>query len=419
MKNSSFATKCLLLAVTLGVLAYFGIQGLDYLSDPLTTTLAYNYQVEEGTDLSGYVVREERVLADDAGGLLRLQRSEGERVSAGGTVALVYADQTSLDRQQEIDELTGRIDQLQFAQEASVGSEVLLKLDAQIMRSLLAYRSELAAGRLDNAEEHETELRSLVLKRDYTNSDSEDLSGQIAELQGRLKELKAQAASSVRRVTAPVSGLYSAVVDGYETVLTPDALADMTPSQLNAVKADETVASQTGKLILGDCWYYAVTMSAEQTEALRDAGGSMTLRFAKGVEQDQTVTLYAVGPEEQGRVVVTFRGEYNLAQLTLLRRQSAQLLRRTVAGIRVPNEALRAASTKVDQEGNRTTAEGLGVYCVVGMEARFKPVEVVYSGDGFVLVRSAAASDQESLRLRPGDEIIISAKDLYDGKVVG
>ena len=419
MKNSSFATKCLLLAVTLGVLAYFGIQGLDYLSDPLTTTLAYNYQVEEGTDLSGYVVREERVLADDAGGLLRLQRSEGERVSAGGTVALVYADQTSLDRQQEIDELTGRIDQLQFAQEASVGSEVLLKLDAQIMRSLLAYRSELAAGRLDNAEEHETELRSLVLKRDYTNSDSEDLSGQIAELQGRLKELKAQAASSVRRVTAPVSGLYSAVVDGYETVLTPDALADMTPSQLNAVKADETVASQTGKLILGDCWYYAVTMSAEQTEALRDAGGSMTLRFAKGVEQDQSVTLYAVGPEEQGRVVVTFRGEYNLAQLTLLRRQSAQLIRRTVAGIRVPNEALRAASTKVDQEGNRTTAEGLGVYCVVGMEARFKPVEVVYSGDGFVLVRSAAASDQESLRLRPGDEIIISAKDLYDGKVVG
>ena len=419
MKNSSFATKCLLLAVTLGVLAYFGIQGLDYLSDPLTTTLAYNYQVEEGTDLSGYVVREERVLADDAGGLLRLQRSEGERVSAGGTVALVYADQTSLDRQQEIDELTGRIDQLQFAQEASVGSEVLLKLDAQIMRSLLAYRSELAAGRLDNAEEHETELRSLVLKRDYTNSDSEDLSGQIAELQGRLKELKAQAASSVRRVTAPVSGLYSAVVDGYETVLTPDALADMTPSQLNTVKADETVTSQTGKLILGDCWYYAVTMSAEQTEALRDAGGSMTLRFAKGVEQDQTVTLYAVGPEEQGRVVVTFRGEYNLAQLTLLRRQSAQLIRRTVAGIRVPNEALRAANTKVDQEGNRTTAEGLGVYCVVGMEARFKPVEVVYSGDGFVLVRSAAASDQESLRLRPGDEIIISAKDLYDGKVVG
>ena len=419
MKNSSFATKCLLLAVTLGVLAYFGIQGLQYFSDPLTTTLAYNYQVEEGMDLSGYVVRQEQVLADEPSGLLRLRRSEGEKVSAGGTVALVYADQASLDRQQEIEELTGRIEQLQFAQEASVGSEVSLKLDAQIMRSLLDYRAELAAGRLDNAEEHETELKSLVLKRDYTYSDTEDLSGQIAELQSQLKELKAQAASSVRAVKAPVSGVYSAVVDGYETVLTPGLLADMTPSQLNAVQADETLTSQTGKLILGDSWYYAVTMSADQAKALRDSGGTMTLRFAKGVEQDQTVTLYAVGPEEQGRVVVTFRGEYNMAQVTLLRRQSAQLIWRTVAGIRVPNEALRAANTKVDQEGNRTTVESLGVYCVVGMEARFKPVEVLYSGDGFVLVRSTAASDQESLRLRPGDEIIISAKDLYDGKVVG
>ena len=419
MKNSSFGTKCLLLAVTLGVLAYFGIQGLQYLGDPLTTTLAYNYQVEEGMDLSGYVVRREQVLADEASGLLRLQRSEGEKVGAGGTVALVYADQASLDRQREIDELSGRIEQLQFAQEASLGSEVSLKLDAQIMRSLLDYRAELAAGRLDNAEEHETELKSLVLKRDYTYSDTEDLSGQIAELQSQLKELKAQAASSVRAVKAPVSGVYSAVVDGYETVLTPGLLADMTPSQLNAVQADETLTSQTGKLILGDNWYYAVTMSADQAKALRDSGGTMTLRFAKGVEQDQTVTLYAVGPEEQGRVVVTFRGEYNMAQVTLLRRQSAQLIWRTVAGIRVPNEALRAANTKVDQEGNRTTVESLGVYCVVGMEARFKPVEVLYSGDGFVLVRSTAASDQESLRLRPGDEVIISAKDLYDGKVVG
>ena len=419
MKNSSFGTKCLLLAVTLGVLAYFGIQGLQYLGDPLTTTLAYNYQVEEGMDLSGYVVRREQVLADEASGLLRLQRSEGEKVGAGGTVALVYADQASLDRQREIDELSGRIEQLQFAQEASLGSEVSLKLDAQIMRSLLDYRAELAAGRLDNAEEHETELKSLVLKRDYTYSDTEDLPGQIAGLQSQLKELKAQAASSVRAVKAPVSGVYSAVVDGYETVLTPGLLADMTPSQLNAVQADETLTSQTGKLILGDSWYYAVTMSADQAKALRDSGGTMTLRFAKGVEQDQTVTLYAVGPEEQGRVVVTFRGAYNMAQVTLLRRQSAQLIWRTVAGIRVPNEALRAANTKVDQEGNRTTVESLGVYCVVGMEARFKPVEVLYSGDGFVLVRSTAASDQESLRLRPGDEIIISAKDLYDGKVVG
>ena len=53
------------------------------------------------------------------------------------------------------------------------------------------------------------------------------------------------------------------------------------------------------------------------------------------------------------------------------------------------------------------------------MEARFKPVEVLYNGNGFLLVRANAPEDRENLRLRPGDEIIITANDLYDGKVVG
>lgn len=85
MKNNSLGTKFLLLAVTLAILLYFGIQGGRYLSDPLTTTLAYAYQVEEATDLSGYVVRRSRCCGR-VGGLLRLRGPEGNGSAAGGTV---------------------------------------------------------------------------------------------------------------------------------------------------------------------------------------------------------------------------------------------------------------------------------------------------------------------------------------------
>ena len=419
MKESALGTKLLMLAVTICVLSYFVFQGLEYLSDPLTTTLAYEYQVEETVDLTGIVVRQETVLPDETSGLLQLQRAEGERVSTGGTVALVYADQASLDRQKEIEELTGRLEQLQFAQEAALSSDVTVKLDAQILQSLLDYRASIAANRLDKAEEYETNLRSLVLKRDYTYTGTEDLSGQISDLQTQIKSLRAQAASSVRRITAPFSGIYSAVVDGYEAVLTPEDLKTLTPSALSAVRPDEAAASnQVGKLIEGDAWYYAASMDTEQAAELEEAG-TLTLRFTKGVERDLEVEVYAVGPEENGRAVVVFRGTKNLPQLTLLREQSAQIIRETASGIRIPQEALRAATITVDEEGNRAEQEALGVYCVVGMEARFKPVEVVYRGDSFVLVRSTAESNQERLRLRPGDEVIISATDLYDGKVVG
>ena len=415
MKNSSLGMKILMAAVTLGILVYFGFQAVRYFDDPLTTTLAYTYQVEEKTTLSGYVVREEQVLPDDDG-LLRLQRSEGERISKGGLVATAYADQASLDRQNEIDDLEARIGQLEYAQEAALGADVSMKLDDQILRDLLAVRSALAADRLAEAGEQGRELRSLVLKRDYTDTDTEDLASQIEALEAQAKTLKSQAASSTRRITAPLSGLYSAVVDGYETVLTPEMLKDLTPSALKGIKPDGGVRSRVGKLILGDSWYYTAVMDAQEAEELEESG-SLSLRFSKSADRDLTVTVDTIGPEENGKAAVTFRGTTYLQELTMLRQQSAEIIRRSASGIRVPTEALRAEQDAVDKEGNRTVTEGTGVYCVVGMEARFKPVKVLYYGDGFVLVR--ASSDAEKTRLRSGDEVIVTAKDLYDGKVVG
>ncbi len=416
MKQSSLGIKIFMLVVTLGVLAYFGIQGFRYFRDPLITTMAYAYEVEEGVDLSGYVARREQVLEDDTGGLLRLQRAEGERVGVGGKVATVYADQASLDRQDEIGDLESQAEQLRYAQAASLDAEASLKLDAQISRAILEYRKGLTAGRMQEAEKWGGELRSLTLKRDYTYSDAVDLTGKIQELDARIQALKAQTEGSVRRVNSPVSGLYSAVVDGYETVLTPETLADLTPGQLNRLKPDESVSSQVGKVILGDEWYYVASMTTEELELLQEAAG-LTLRFAKSVERELEVEIHAVGQPENGRVVVTFRGDDYLPELTLLRSQSAEVVCTTYSGIRVPKEALRAAQTLQNEDGTYTTNDKLGLYCIVGTEACFKPVEVLYNGDGFILVTPVETAG-ETRRLRPGDTVIISAGDLFDGKII-
>ena len=195
----------------------------------------------------------------------------------------------------------------------------------------------------------------------------------------------------------------------------------MTPSQLSAVQPDESVTSQTGKLILGDTWYYAAVVTSEQAAALQEQG-TLTLRFAKSVQRDLSVTVSSVSAEENGKVVVVLPGTTYLPQLTLLRQQSAEIIVSTISGVRVPKEALRAEKISLDEEGNRVVTEETGIYCVVGAEARFKPVEVVYNGDGYVLVRSTLGDDvtdaQEKTRLRAGDEVILSAVDLYEGKVV-
>lgn len=414
----------------LGVAAYFGVQAVRYLDDPLTVTLAYRYEVEHTVDLTGFVVREERVLADDSSGLLRIQRGEGERVSVGGTVASVYADQASLDRQAEIDSLEARLEQLQYAQDLALAAETTRKLDAQITQNLLEYRRFLAADRLYDAESTALELRALVLKRDYSDAGNGDIALQLQELGAQLLALRSQSEGSVRRITAPEAGLYSAEVDGFETVLTPALLGELTPSRLSGLTADPAAASRVGKLVLGDEWYYAAVMSAEDAMALRErqtelrrSQETLLLRFSKGVDRDLPVTLESLGASENGQVVAVFRGSSYLRELTLLRQQRVQIITGAVEGIRVPKECLRAERACLDENGKTVTEERTGVYCLVGREARFKPVEVVYSADGFVLVSPAAELDPSVERdarriIRAGEQVIVSARGLFDGKVL-
>ena len=422
MKKSNLGIKLFMTALTLMVVVYFGIGIYRYFEDPLSTTLAYAYQVSEGVDVTGFVGRRESLLPDEDAGVLRLGRAEGEKVSRGGTVATVYADHDSLARQTEVDELENRIAQLSYARDAAMADAVAVKLDSQVLRSIRAYRADLAANRLRDAESEGASLRTLILKSDYTHADMETLETQIETLQAELKTKKAQAASSVRRVTAPVAGLWSAAVDGYETVLTPESIFAMTPGELASLQPDSAVRSSTGKLVLGDKWYYAAILSEEDALRLKkeeSRGVSLLLRFTKEAERDLAVTISSVSAVENGRCVVVLEGKTFLQELTMLRQQRAQIVTGTVEGLRIPKEALRAEKTIRNEDGTTEKVEGIGVYCVVGMEARFKPVEVVYSGENFVIVRSNAPADKENIRIRVGDKVIVAARGLYDGKVVG
>ena len=86
-------------------------------------------------------------------------------------------------------------------------------------------------------------------------------------------------------------------------------------------------------------------------------------------------------------------------------------------GIRVPKIALRmVTNVKTDPETGETTEEQkVGIYVLTAGKAEFKAVEILAEGEDFYLVQSV---DQGKKRLRTGDEVIVQATDLYDGKLL-
>jgi len=159
-----------------------------------------------------------------------------------------------------------------------------------------------------------------------------------------------------------------------------------------------------GKLIYGSTWYFAVTLDEADAAQLQE--GNVTVRFSKGLQQEVDMPVAYASEVENGRQTLVFSCNDYLAEITTLRRQSATLVTKEYSGLRIPANALR-----INDEGQT------GVYCLVGHNAEFKPVNVVYRGEGFTLV-SAKEGVSAGDVLRPGDEVIVTAGELFDGKVV-
>lgn len=401
MKKTSPLMKILPIAVLTAVLVYFAVQLYNYLSDPVNTTLVVAGQAEDTIALNGWLLRDEEVLPAQNGTLSRV-RQEGERVGVGQVLARVYANDGALQTVSQIETLELQLQQLQFALTSYLNPDAALKLDTSITGDILTLRQSLTGGDYTAAEGDIAPLKAAVLKRDHSYASQEEIQTEIKSVEGQIKSLEASLSGTT--VTARTSGTYSAVCDGYETVLTKAFLEDVTPGKLARLRpVDEQ--SNMGKLIYGDTWYYVVTLPEEQASYLKSQG-AVTLRFAKGFDQNIRMQVVSVSAPEDGQAAVTLSCRKYLAQTTLLRHQAADVILRTYEGLRVPSNALR-----VSEEGVT------GVYCVDGSTAAFRPVTVLYQGQGYALVQPAeGASDTQTLRV--GDEVIATAGALSDGKVI-
>ena len=173
---------------------------------------------------------------------------------------------------------------------------------------------------------------------------------------------------------------------------------------LDKLAAGENTAN-VGKLIYGNTWYYAATVTQE--EAQRIAGcGSVSLRLTKGITDDIAAQVYSVSPAEDGRCVVVLACREYLAETTQLRHQTAQIVLHSYTGLRLPSVCLR-------QQEDGT----LGVYCAQGSFSRFKPVDMVYQGDDYVLVSVPQNTDGLDT-LRPGDEVIMTGVTLDGSQIL-
>lgn len=304
----------------------------------------------------------------------------------------------------QIETLQLQLQQLQFALTSYLDPDAALKLDTSITGDILTLRQSLTGGDYTAAESDIAQLKAAVLKRDHPYTSQEEIQTEIKSVEGQIQSLE-NSLSGAATVTAKSSGTYSAVCDGYETVLTTEFLEDVTPAKLAKLQPSGE-DSNIGKLIYGDTWYYVVTLAEEQANVIRGRS-SVTLRFAKGFDQNLQMRVVSVSAAEKGQAAVTLSCRKYLAQTTLLRHQAADIILRTYTGLRVPSNALRVSSDGVT-----------GVYCVDGRHCGVPAGDGAVSGAGLCAGAAPPTAWTIPRRCGRGTRSSPPPGELHEGKVI-
>lgn len=373
--------------------------------DPYEFTVAYTDTMETSVDTSGWVVRSE-VAITSGEGMVQLKREEGEKVGKGQELAVVYQDESYVEKQEELLQTQSDLSALQYATYDQSPSGVVL--DDQMLTAMTDLRTAASSGNYTSLSEQTETYRKLVLRREFlVSSEATAAMTQAAnDLQAKYNELQNGQAQATT-VTAPASGSFSSYVDGYESLLTPDSLEGLSPKDLDAFSqlSPQTDTNCLGKLVTNVAWYYAITVPGDVIGRF-SVGGSVDV-FFNSLSQTLPMEVDSVGEVQQGRAVVILRSTQNDTQAEDLRQESGRVIFYSSEGIRVPKEALR-----INEDGER------GVYVVVSQKARFRPVEILAEDDTSYLVKAAPTNEEDSRILKEGDEIVLAAEELTDGKVV-
>jgi len=406
MKRNSLVSGLVLLLILM-VVGYMAYYIYVAFSSPLKTAEAVLYTAEEIVSVKGYFFRDEIPVPMGKSPIQKLLVSNGEKVHKGQVLSVSYDSEEEMKVARQLEQTEQLISLLKEAVDERDSLDIS-QVDRNITDHLVNLVYGVEQSKSVDINHEANKLKSYVFKRGiaFSNSGSEQASAELSKLSAEKRRLSAMAGNGAASVKSPQSGYFSATADGFEGVLTIEKSESITLSEFNnleSLRRTDIARSSYGRLGTGFEWRFATSVPYVYAKMLTE-GGRATVRFTGDYIGEVRVTVKRIDPPENGTCLVVFSGTTNVSELVGLRYQSADIVLSKYEGIRIPKQALR-----INEEGKT------GVYCLVALQAKFVETEQIYELDHHYIVRYDP-NDTEGLR--PGEEIIVSSKNLYDGKIV-
>lgn len=377
----------------------------------IVTEIAQPVTEEVTVSCDGYIMRNEAVIDKSMGGSsVAYYFDDGTKVSKNALVASVYSGEHT-ERKNALINIDKNIDFLKKSnidtiyQTSDTGA-----VDAKLTELYYGIRHSLEDGNVSSVVASSEDMLMYLNRRMIITGEVSSFEPKIEMLQAEREKYSLTFGTSSDNVYSSVSGYFYSACDGYENVFTASAAQTMTYEDFTVLTelSPEEVDDTVGKIAYDYTWYLACPV--DKTE-LKDftALSEYDIIFEANSNTKLTMRLSRIISDTVGDgALLVFMSSDCPTEFHFSRMQPVKIVKSSVSGIKVPIGALRV----VDGQS--------GAYVLYGSKVRFRGFNILAQNENYYIAGIPDSNEPapEYSPLKVYDNIIVSGKDLYEGKVI-
>lgn len=298
--------------------------------------------VENGTltaeeSSTGYIIRNETIVKGKnyKNGINQILL-EGEKAAKKQTIFRYYGINEN-ELQTQIDEINEKI-QKALEKEKKIPSSDIKNLEDQIDSKIQDLKN---INDVKDLSEYKKQLSEIMMKKATIAGENSKSGSYIKKLMEKKEKYEKKLIEGSEYMVAPESGIVSYRVDGLENVLKIDEFEDLTEQKLNEldVKTGQIISTsnEEAKVINNfECYIGTILDSLPAKQA--ETGKSVLLTLSNGTEVN--ATIHYTKEQENGKMLIIFKVNTLTDELRSYRKISFNITWWSVAGIKVPNDAI-------------------------------------------------------------------------------
>jgi len=383
---------CIILLLTI-ILTFIFSGGVKY-------EMVQHGEMEKSFSFSSIVIRDEVVIETQKKGVLESMVSDGEMVRKNKHVASVYESQINDNVKIALDNVNKRIEEIEKARDSLTSNTAGgFRMEGTMDAKVSEITKAMDEGDVNRVSTLHSELSLLNDKKNAMENGEEHTDEIIAALNKEKAKYEKELGGKGEDLFAPEAGIYSTSTDGFEDIITPDAIGEMTPYDYESIcrmrdsgKKEERERGVC-KIIKGTNWSVAFVATEKEIAGLKEGSG-VYIR-AKNHDGESNAYISYISTPVNGNYLVVATSDESCIWATKERFTEIDLVRNKYKGLRVPISALRV-------KDNET-----GVYTVVDGIVDFKKVNVLYKDTVYAIVEE---NNTKTGSLLLYDEVITSSR---------